>query len=388
MEFFSTVIMVWVIIAIFGFVAGGLVGCFVLAKRWLEGYIEHRWFGRNFDLTAFYIVLFIFVLVGFVFDECFLALVKSAYSADETIGSYVVKSPLMLAALLGFPILIKRVAETRLQSRTMQYNAANELLWSKDNSSRIAGINALWRLANDYPKEEYHHVMDVFTQFIKNPMPYEWEKGTKEQDKKAGKRDDIGKILRYMGAEKVVGADSYEINLIAVHLEGANLGLLRFYGARLLYARLEGAFFWEAHLEGADLWLAHLEGANLREAHLEGANLRETHLEGANLRETHLEGADLNKARLEGARLRWVYLEGANLEGANLDRANLTLAIINGANFTNAKNLTQTQIDSCVFISDNTKFKDPPKLPEGMEHTYQIMTLVEWFETMVQEYPP
>ena len=48
-------------------------------------------------------------------------------------------------------------------------------------------------------------MMDVFTQFIKNPIPYEWEAGTKKQDRKAGKRDDIGKILRYMGKKRMAG---------------------------------------------------------------------------------------------------------------------------------------------------------------------------------------
>ena len=99
---------------------------------------------------------------------------------------------MVVAALIGFPILIKRVSETRLQSRTMQYNAANELLWSERLGSRMAGIEALWRsLAETYPKEEYHNAMDVFSQFIKYPVPYDWEEGTKEEDKKAWERDQI-----------------------------------------------------------------------------------------------------------------------------------------------------------------------------------------------------
>ena len=439
------------------------------------------WIVRNFDPTS--LLLSITLLI------C-LFLMVSSKDTEITVHLFIINKPLLVGALLGFPILIKRFDEMRLQTRVAQYNASNELLWSKDKGSRMAGIEALWRFAKTYPKEEYHNVMDVFSQFIQYPIPYEWKDETEKDFGKEGRRRDIGKILQYMIYEKrMAGAKPYEINLkqahleganlseahleraglSEVHLEGANLSEAHLKGANLSEAHLKGANLSEAHLEGADLIEANLEGAHLSEAHLEGAHLSEAHLkgahlngaylEGANLSEAHLKGANLNGAYLEGANLReadleeanlrqadleeadlfmahlagadlfmahlaeaslfWAHLkranllmahlEGdllrqadleeadltlatisgadlieANLEGADLSEADLTLAIINGANFTNAKNLTQEQIDECVFITDFPEFEKPPTLPEGMEDNYKRMTLDEWNEATKQ----
>ena len=113
-------------------------------------------------LYALVIVLSIFVLGAFVYPAEFLFWVSSKEKQYDTIAHYVFNNPLALAALIGFPILIKRVSEVQKQTRAIQYNAANELLWSSDLGSRMAGIQALWRVAQTYPKEEYHNVMDGF----------------------------------------------------------------------------------------------------------------------------------------------------------------------------------------------------------------------------------
>ena len=396
------------------------------------------WLERNFDFTALVIVLLIFVFVGFVFVETFLDLVGSADSPDETnadktntyktIGHYVFQNPLVLAALIGFPILIKRVGENRLQSRATQYNAANELLWSSDLGSRMAGIDALWRVAQTYPKEEYHNVMDVFSQFVKNPVSYEWEKGTKKKDQKAGERKDITAILRHMSEERMAGAVPYKIDLQGVylrrvhlegadlrgahlegadlrgahlekadlrgahleeaglrgaHLEGADLQGAHLEGADLKRAHLEEAILWDVHLAGADLRGVHLEGADLTDAHLERADLRDAHLGGAYLWDVHLGGADLRDAHLEGAYLWDAHLDGADLtdahlEGANLWHAYLTLTIINGADFADVVNLKKKQIKKSVFITDHKKSKKKPQLPEGIKHTYRQLSFKEW----------
>ena len=267
-----------------------------MLKR-LKTYLSHKWLGHNFDFFALFCI-----------SIPVLTLFFTTLPSGTTVYFIIENHALLIGALLGFPILIKRVGEIRLQSRTMQYNTANELLWSKDQDSRMAGINAFWRLADDYPKEEYHNVMDVFSQFIKHPAPYEWEKGTKEEDKKAGERKDINAILRHIVEERMIGAKPYKIDLRGTHLEGA------------------------------DLSVANLKRANLRAAHLEG-----------------------------------VCLWGANLEGADL-----TLAVINEVDFTGAKNLTQEQINSCVFIADLFDAKKLPTLPEGMNPTYREMTHNEW----------
>ena len=143
---------------------------------------------------------------------------------------------LLVGALLGFPILIKRVEETQKQTRTSQetlketqkqtrtsqetlkeeqkqrrtsqYRDARDLLFLDNLNSRMTGIDDLWRFAETHPKEEYHNVMDVFTQFVKNPTSYEWEEGTKEDDKKAVKRKDIKEILQHISKERMAGAEA------------------------------------------------------------------------------------------------------------------------------------------------------------------------------------
>ena len=351
----------------------------ILRDRWKSRW-GNSWLGRNFDFTALVIVLLIFGLGGFVYSAELLVLVSSKEEEYNTIGHYVFNNPLVLAALLGFPILIRRVSETRLQSCAMQYNAANELLWSKDKGSRMAGIDALERLGDTYPKEEYHHVMDVFTQFILYPMPYELDEKMqnkhqnlksvhsqyfKQEKTPAGKRDDINKILRYMGKERMAGVKHYMIKLSNAHLEEANLFDAYLHGADLVWA----------HLEGADLMWAHLVAAYLEGAHLEGANLS-----GADLRWARVEGAHLEGANLSGAHLELAKLEGTNLSGADLEKADLTLAFINYVNFTNAKNLTQEQIDSCAFITDDDFYQKPPILPKGIKPTYKKMKRSEWLK--------
>ena len=92
-----------------------------------------------------------------------------------------------------------------------------------------------------------------------------------------------------------------------------------------------------------------------------------------------LERADLSKACLQNANLAGAQLSGANLQEADFKGADLTLAVINEADFTNARNLTQEQIDACVFIKDNdVSNKNPPILPEGMKPSFAVMTDEEW----------
>ena len=320
---------------------GFFLGILFVSKRILIVSMRNSWFGRNFDLVAFSLVFLIFGGGLFYYFDDFSQLVSQNHliidtdNAYEIIGTYVFNNPLALATLIGFPILIKRVSETRLQSRAIQYNAANELLWSEGLGSRMAGIQALWRVAQTYPQEEYHNVMDVFTQFIKYPPLYELHEKRHNKHRylrsvrpqyfvrgkkiPAGKREDIQAILWRMGKEKIADAKPYyRIDLLGAHLE-------------------------EAPLVGF---------------HLEGAGLSAAHLEGADLSVAHLEGADLGFAYLEGARL--------------------NLTIINKADFANSIGLTQKQIKKCVFITDHPLYKQRPSLPNGIEHEYQEMSIKEW----------
>lgn len=88
-------------------------------------------------------------------------------------------------------------------------------------------------------------------------------------------------------------ATEEQIEIAAVHLEGASLKR----------ARLERAVLSNAHLEDADLFRAHLVRANLYGAHLERTNLRQAHLEGAYLLKSTL--TDENGIGPQLLRARW-----------------------------------------------------------------------------------
>ena len=381
---------------------------FARKSKIFEQYITKGWVARNFDTTA--LLVSVFLLIVFFYLS----------SWDSAVREFIKEHTLLVGALLGFPILIKRVTEmqeqtriSREQLRFSQFADAYGKLWSSDLGTRMATIESLWHFAQKHPQEQYSGVMDAFTRFIKHPASYEWEKGTKEEDKKAGKRTDIAAILRHMGEERMAEAKPYEIDLSGVHLEGAdfrwsqleeaNLQEAHLQGANLEGARLEGARLFRADLKGANLGGAYLQGAYLDESHLERAHLGSARLQGANLAAAHLEGADLIgarleraslwrsqlegavlfAARLEGVNLGHAHLEGANLryvnlEGADFHGAHLTLAIINDVDFAGAKNLTQEQIDECVFITNYTLCKQSPKLPDGIEHEYRTMSLKDW----------
>ena len=141
-------------------------------------------------------------------------------------------------------------------------------------------------------------------------------------------------------------------NLQRAYLPGANLQ-----GAYLIEANLQGA-----NLQGADLPRANLIEANLQGADLQEANLIEAQLQRANLIEAQLQGAYLLGALLQRAQLQRANLQDADLQGANLLWANLQDANLQGANLTEARNLTQDQIDTACG-DENTKL---PANPEGL----------------------
>jgi uncharacterized protein YjbI with pentapeptide repeats len=131
------------------------------------------------------------------------------------------------------------------------------------------------------------------------------------------------------------GADLTEADLTGADLHDADLR-----GAKLRGADLTGAKLLFADLSGADLSSANLNGADLRSSGLTSAKLSSANLNGADLHNANLTDADLRGANLTGAKLR-----GADLTGANLRGADLTGADLRGADLSNARELTQQNLD-------------------------------------------
>lgn len=123
-------------------------------------------------------------------------------------------------------------------------------------------------------------------------------------------------------------------------------------------------------LKGADLSSADLRNTNLRKAFLSGGTLTKAQIDKSCLRDamlvdTYLVGADLANSALNGADLSNADLTDAdlyqvNFSGAILTRATLTNADVTGADFSQAKGLTQPQLDSACAELDQPPF-DLPK---------------------------
>jgi uncharacterized protein YjbI with pentapeptide repeats len=149
-------------------------------------------------------------------------------------------------------------------------------------------------------------------------------------------------------------------------LPNANLQYTNLRGAYLVRTNLRGAIMANADLTGADLMVADLTGVYLGQANLTDAMLAGANLLHADLITAKLTGANLLDANLTAAHLTGADLTGADLTGADLADADLSYADLSGANmraptayFSDAKNLTQTQLDKGCG-------NEQTKLPTGL----------------------
>ena len=334
---FALYAMVFVAVSLVCYIVMSFVQYLVREYKFFKQFIMMvwNWVARTFDFKALLFISFPAVILFF-----------GILPSDENAPSFTEKQAFLFGVLLGFPVLIKRLSVMQeqaeksqrqveigqKQTRINQYNTANDWLWSNHLGLRMAGIDALFRLAQTYPKEEYRNVMNVFAHFIKHPHRY----GV--SGIKAGKRKDINAILHTFkkSMQKMMGKEFMK------DTEGINL-------------------------TGADLQEAELWGSDLN-----GVWLLEANLCGANLRHAQLKGVSLGKANLSGANFM-----GAGFIRADSKESYLYLAIINGANFFGS-NLTQKQIDECVFITNHPSHMQSPLLPHGRKPNYQRMSIRKW----------
>ena len=252
---------------------------------------------------------------------------------------------------------------------TERFSRAVEQLGHDRVAVRIGGLYALKRIAEDSVERDHLVVMDVLSNFIRQP-PY-----TNEQ-REAAEREIAWRPFRTKSAEEKAdsnqnaGADQIAdgaapppepelidcpdiaaaIEIIQGRIEDQKaVEKKREYRLSLSRASLSYLRLPEVDLHTFDLAFANLMGADLISADLTGADLM-----GANLMGANLMGAKLRNANLSGANLAGATLIVADLKGANLAGANLT-----GANLTSAQNLTQDQLDSACIREGG----EPPALP-------------------------
>jgi hypothetical protein len=246
------------------------------------------------------------------------------------------------ATLIGACFLLSHnIAQRRADFRrriTESFGKAVSQLASDKIEERMGGIYSLEKIAQESP-DDFAAVMETLAAFIlvraprmpEQDMPrtmasfYESAKPANWREREA----DIAAVLAVIWRrDKVYDKRYVRINLSATDLEGAPL-----FGATLQSAILRGSNLNGAILGPANLSYADLVNADLIAANLNSANLNSTNLTGANLAE-------------------------ASLTNATLSRANLTGTNFTGTNLSNARGLTQAQLDNAY--GTNTK------LPEGL----------------------
>jgi len=221
-------------------------------------------------------------------------------------------------------------------AKAIEQLGAVEATGAKKMVVRVGGIYALERIADESERDHWP-IMEVLCTYVRNVAPIKRQPSSQRPNSSVDEHPeaDVQAILTVLGRRdsKYERLGQY-LNLSDTNVTGAYLS-----GAHLRRAYLSGANLGRADLSGADLSGAYLSDADLSGASLVGATLSGAYFGGANLR-----GADLSGAYLSGA-----YLSGAYLGGAHFFKANLR-----GAYLSEAKNLTQQQIDEATGDATTT----------------------------------
>lgn len=227
---------------------------------------------------------------------------------------------------------------------TERFSKAVEMLSNVSMHTRLGGIYALERIANDSDRD-YPQVMEVLCAFVREESPWPPKKpdsGEKlgqvekppvglftlapkrELNQKTGVHVGLLEVERRDRADKFIAEQPLRTDIQAVmtvisrrkHRYG--VGEWETQRLDLSYTDLRRLEVNKANFTGINLYEAHLEGARLCEAHFEAAYLYETHLEAAYLERAHFGEVDLRRAHVECAELWEAHLKGACLEGLNL----------------------------------------------------------------------
>lgn len=274
---------------------------------------------------------------------------------------------LFFAAVIGLGFGIWRAIIAQIGARTARqqtylteqgqitdrYAKAVEML-SEDNArTRTGAIYALARIAQDSVARDHIPVMEVLTEFIRNP-PYQ-EKAEEQAIGRQAAEQRYGETDIQKPPPIQCPDIHTALNVIADRNDAQKLheGNKRFRPSLV-----------SAILTELDLTRANLIGANLIGANLNGARLTSARIARADLSAARLVDAYLHLAILNGAILTHADLSGADFTSARLGGANLTRANLSGANLSGAT-LTQEQIDHCRPTAP------PVALPDGLTWPFE-----------------
>ena len=234
----------------------------------------------------------------------------------------------------------EQVETAQRQLFNEQLGRGAKLLANKKIVMRQTGIRVLADLAEKTP-EEIKLIMQIIYDFVcsKAKSPSE---DKEEEDKELKNKDDIELSIKTLGDLYNKSEKLYEfkrlLNFLDFHLGELNFNGAKLQGSTFLFAKLQGAHFWWAELQGVDFTFAKLQKANFYNAKLQGANFSHAELQGADCKGAELEWADCK-----------------------------------GADFSDAKNLTEKQVEVMIFDIGH-----PPTLPKDLKQFLDPRRGCEW----------
>ena len=189
---------------------------------------------------------------------------------------------LAMAAILGFPLLFQRTrtasqqAETDSRRRMAEaYSQAAALFSKAELPLRLAGLYALWKIAEEDPENHHVQIMRILCAFVRNPTPLDGWKQPKEPEeedririfsqtsKPPPSRPDINEVLMLILRRGEVQRQAEENANYSLDLRGANLQEVVFNNAFLIGADFEEADLADAIFRGVNVTGANFEWANL-----------------------------------------------------------------------------------------------------------------------------
>ena len=306
------------------------------------------WVGRHWPVLAPGLILAVIVIGPTIW---FWPTLKSNGEALRNLA-------LVAAALFGLPLALWRSCVAHKQADTAErghnnerYQKGADMLGSDVMTTRMGGVYALERLAQEHAHEYHVQIMKLLCSFL-------WEQTRDGGEEVKAESKELRRDLD--AAAQAIGACRRQLAEEEL-LEGIEGDFV----LNLLDANLSGADLSKANLSGANLSRANLSRANLFRANLSGGpvNLEDADLSDANLWDADLSGALLFRANLSGARLSLAKLSHADLSEADLSGAKLSYADLSGAKVDGVKGLLQEELDTAC----QSPICPPPRiLPDGL----------------------
>ena len=167
---------------------------------------------------------------------------------------------LAMAAILGFPLLFQRTrtalqqAETDSRRRMAEaYSQAAALFAKMELPLRLAGLYALWKIAEEDSENHHIQIMQILCAFVCHPTPLDgWEEG---DGKYPGERPDIAAIINVLSRKrnenqiKQERAKKYQMDFSKADLRHANFDNADLRGAQFIFADLRLASFVRSEID-------------------------------------------------------------------------------------------------------------------------------------------